>query len=251
MAASALLALVVLTWTGTLIRGHVGLLQRLFIPGSLVAGIVGLLLGPEVAGRMVGGDGLWPTWMLDVWAELPGLLISAVFAALFLGKRIPPPREIWRLAGPQVAFGQTMAWGQYVVGLLLALLVLGPVFGMPAVAGTLIEIGFEGGHGTGAGMAEAFEAVGFAEGTHLALGLATVGVVAAVLIGVAFVNWAHRSGRAIPADTIAADSRRQPTSVAARAGEPARVEGAPLRLLQVLAAIAVSIGIGWLLVSGL
>ena len=251
MVASALLALVMLTWTGTLIRGHVGLLQRLFIPGSLVAGIAGLLLGPEGAGRVSGGGGLWPAWMLDVWAELPGLLISAVFAALFLGKRIPGPREIWRLAGPQVAFGQTMAWGQYVMGLLLALLVLGPVFGMPAVAGTLIEIGFEGGHGTSAGMAGAFEAVGFAEGTDLALGLATVGVVAAVLIGVAFVNWAHRSGRATPAVTTATSTGSQAKRAAAPAGDRARGEGAALQLLQVLTAIAVAIGIGWLLLSGL
>ena len=257
MVAAALLSLVLLTWAGTLIRNRSGLLQRLFIPGSLVAGLVGLLLGPEVAGRLVAGDGAWPTWMIEVWVELPGLLISAVFAALFLGKRIPTPREIWQLAGPQVAFGQTMAWGQYVVGLVLALLVLGPVFGMPAVSGTLIEIGFEGGHGTSAGMADAFAAVGFSEGTDLALGLATIGVLAAVLVGVAFVNWAHRSGRAetrpVRGDGIndastEADARASSKADAAPHGD---TEDAPLHLLYALAAICVSILAGWLLLAGL
>jgi glutamate:Na+ symporter, ESS family len=118
-----------------------------------------------------------------------------VFAALFLGKRIPGLREIWRIAGPQVALGQAIAWGQYVVGLLLAIAVLTPVFGLPPLAGALIEIGFEGGHGTAAGLADTFAAFGFPEGGDLALGLATVGLVAGVLLGTVLVNWGVRTGR--------------------------------------------------------
>lgn len=38
--------------------------------------------------------------------------------------------------------------------------------------GGLIEIGFEGGHGTAAGMADTFADLGFEEGADLALGLA-------------------------------------------------------------------------------
>jgi glutamate:Na+ symporter, ESS family len=49
---------------------------------------------------------------------------------------------------------------------------------MNPIAGALIEIGFEGGHGTAAGLAGTFETFGFAEGADLALGLATVGLVA-------------------------------------------------------------------------
>jgi glutamate:Na+ symporter, ESS family len=88
-----------------------------------------------------------------------------------------------------------MASGQYVVGLLLGILVLAPVFGLPAMAGALIEIGFEGGHGTAAGLGDTFADLGFAEGTDLALGLATIGVVSGVVIGIAMINWAVRTGR--------------------------------------------------------
>jgi glutamate:Na+ symporter, ESS family len=247
------LLLVLLAWSGGVLRERSSLLVRLFIPGSLLAGAIGLALGPEVAGRITGTDGLWPAAVRETWAELPGLLISVVFAALFLGERIPTPRQIWRLAGPQVAFGQTMAWGQYCVGLLLALLVLGPVFALPPVAGTLIEIGFEGGHGTSAGMAGAFDAVGFPEGTDLALGLATIGILAAVLIGVAFVNWAVRSGR-VSHETLAAgdgyDGDREGDGT-----REDREDGVHLpagwMLLHVPIAIAAAIAIGWLLLQGL
>jgi glutamate:Na+ symporter, ESS family len=136
-----------------------------------------------------------PAAVLDVWAQLPSLLISVVFAALFIGKTIPGLRTIWRIAGPQVALGQAIAWGQYVVGILLAVAVLTPVFGLDPIAGALIEIGFEGGHGTAAGLAQTFTDFGFPAGGDLALGLATIGLLGGVLIGTVLVNWGIRTGR--------------------------------------------------------
>lgn len=248
-AAAGLVLLVLLTFAGTVVRARTAWLRRLFIPGSLVAGVIGLLLGPEVAGRVTGTAGIWSEDVLAAWGELPGLLITVVFAALFLGKRIPGPRAIWGMAGPQVAFGQTMAWGQYVVGLLLALLVLGPVFAMPAVSGTLIEIGFEGGHGTSAGMAGAFEDAGFPEGTDLALGLATIGVVSAVLIGVAFVNWAVRTGRV--GHEVLDGEGREAASEDAWGPEDGGTPHLASALLRVAAAVAAAIAIGWLGLEGL
>jgi len=156
----SLMALGVLLLIGQAIRSSVGILRALFLPTSIIAGFIGLLIGPQALGalitRVAGPDalfagGLLPPPLLDVWSELPVLLINVVFAALFLGKAIPGIREIWSVAGPVITYGQTVAWGQYVVGLLLALLILTPVFGLPPEAGALIEIGFEGGHGTAAG----------------------------------------------------------------------------------------------------
>jgi len=195
----SLLAAGLLLVVAKLVRAAVPALRALFLPASVIAGTLALLLGPQVLGRLPlpapVADGLLPAAVLDAWSELPGLLISVVFAALFLGKAIPGLREIWRVAGPQVALGQAIAWGQYVVGLLLAVLVLTPVFGLDPIAGALIEIGFEGGHGTAAGLADTFAAFGFPEGGDLALGLATVGLVAGVLLGTVLVNWGVRTGR--------------------------------------------------------
>jgi glutamate:Na+ symporter, ESS family len=173
-------------------------LRRYFVPSSIVGGLLALMVGPQIWGQWFPVE---PGGLLDdVYrsaARLPGFLINVVFAALFLGKQIPPVREVWRRAGPQVAFGQAMAWGMYVVGLGVTYLVLSPWFGVPPVFGTLLEIGFEGGHGTAAGMESAFRAAEWEEGTDLALVVATVGVMMGVVLGMVLVNWAVRRGKTV------------------------------------------------------
>lgn len=241
-AAAGLAALVVLLAAGDVVRSRVPLLRRWFIPASLVGGAMALLAGPEVTGRL-GAPAVWPASVTDVWAALPEILITIVFGALFLGRRIPGPREVWRIAGPQVAVGQALAWSHYAVGLTLALLVLGPLFGLPAVSGTLLEIGLVGGHGTSAGMRPALAEAGLPEGGDLALGLATVGIVAAVLLGVAFVNWSVRTGR-VPREMVDPDPAEGAEQERGRRLDP---RGLPYAL----AAIAAACGLGWLILAGL
>ncbi|MHA6799949.1 sodium/glutamate symporter [Bounagaea algeriensis] len=199
----ALLLLGVLLLAAKLIRMRWRLAQRLYLPTSIIGGGIALILGPDIFGNVaaaLGYDGfteggLFGSQIQEVWSELPGLLISVVFAGLFLGKRLPKGREAGRMAGPQVALGMTLASGQYVIGLLLAVLVLAPVFGLPPLTGALIEIGFEGGHGTAGGLGNTFAEVGFPEGQDLALGLATIGLLTGIIVGIALVNWGARSGR--------------------------------------------------------
>ena len=199
--AIVLLAAVMLI--GKLIRVKVPWVQKLLLPSSIVAGFIGLVLGPEVFGRLSGLTG-W-TWLedgglltsdiLEIWGALPGLLISVVFATLFLGSRIPSPTRVLKLAGPQLSIGFAYGSGQYVVGILLGILVLSPFFGVEAFFGALIEIAFEGGHGTAAGMAPAFEEMGIPEAADLAVAMATVGLVTGIIVGVAVINWGVRTGR--------------------------------------------------------
>lgn len=191
-------------------------LSYLFLPGSVIAGLAALAVGPDTLGAGVrltlGPDapfaqGMIPEQIRATWHALPGILVNVVFASLFLGKVIPGMRSIWRRAAPVVTYGQTIAWGQYVIGLLLAIFILGPVFGMDPMAGALIEIGFEGGHGTAAGLIPIFDEMGFSEGADLALGLATVGLVSAIITGTILINWAARTkrlhARATPLDAEA------------------------------------------------
>lgn len=247
------------------IRRNSHLLSYLFLPGSVIAGIAALLAGPEVLGALVtassGHDavlsgGLVPASIGDVWRALPGVLINVVFAALFLGKIIPGLRAIWRRAAPVVTYGQTIAWGQYVIGLLLAILVLSPVFGMNPMAGALIEIGFEGGHGTAAGLIPVFQDMGFEEGADLALGLATVGLVSAIITGTILINWASRTNRlsaaatSLDVDAVSDEmaelmENRQPDSRRTGADHPID----PLSFH--LGLIGIAIFIGWVLLQGL
>jgi glutamate:Na+ symporter, ESS family len=260
--------LVALGWAVALVAGaktvhrHVGFLRRLYIPSSVLAGVIALLVGPQVLGALsalLGGPdllarGLLPTSVIEVWEVLPGVLINVVFAGLFLGKTIPAPREIVRLAGPQVALGQTLAWGQYVVGILLALAVLGPVFGMDPAAGALIEIGLEGGHGTAAALSETFEEFGLSEGSDLALGLATIGLVGGVLSGIAIINWAARSGR-LDLEDDSGERENEAERICefdereADASSSTEEDADPLAAH--LGLVAIAIGLGWLLQQGL
>ena len=194
----ALLILGLALLVGKMIRIRVGFVQSLFLPASIVGGAILLLLGPEVLGRFEGPwgeNGLFTEPMVEVWSSLPGLLISVVFATMFLGNKLPSPKRAVKLVGPQLSLGVSMASAQYVVGLLLAALVLVPMFAAPAMSGALIEIGFEGGHGTAAGMRPVFEELGYSEGADLAVGLATVGIVGGIVLGIFLINWGVRTGK--------------------------------------------------------
>lgn len=112
-------------------RVKVGWVQALFLPSSIIAGLLLLLLGPQVLGRFDGPwgeNGLFNDTMITVWRSLPGLLISVIFATMFLGQELPSPKRAVKLAGPQLSLGVALGSGQYVVGLLLAALVLVPFF---------------------------------------------------------------------------------------------------------------------------
>lgn len=170
--------------------------QKLFLPSSLVAGLLALIVGPEILGNFFGVQLISPE-VITVWETLPGLMINLVFAALFIGKKIPNIKTVWALSGPQVILGYIISFGQYVVGLILSILILSPFFGMNPLAGALIEIGFVGGHGTAAGLRDTFAEVGFPEGADLAIGLATVGVLNGVLIGIALINWGVRKNKLV------------------------------------------------------
>jgi ESS family glutamate:Na+ symporter len=259
----ALLVIGLVMVVAKLVRARIQLFRRLFLPASVVGGALALLAGPQVLGRLAGAldapavlhDGLLPPTVVEVWSQLPVLLISVVFAALFLGKPIPPLRRIWETAGPQVAFGQSVAWGQYVVGISLTMLVLTPVFGLDPLAGALLEIGLEGGHGTAAGLATTFETFGFPEGTDLALGLATIGLVGGVLVGTVIVNWGVRTGRITlieGGDPIIAMREGDDDLDDLDAREPAEDSGGSADPLSIhLGLVALAIALGWLMLQAL
>lgn len=227
------------------IKRSSGLLQRFFIPSALVAGAAGLLLGPQIMGA-ISSD------VTDYWASWPKYLISVVFAGLFLGKTIPSWRDVWKLSGPMIAFGNTLAWGQYVLGILATLLILSPFFGVNPIAGALIEIGFEGGHGTAAGLAPTFEQLGWSEGTDIALGLATVSIVAAVFTGILLVN-IHNRRRGVATDTEAQERQRRQMIRSGynliSLGE--KLHASPRQLLVTATGFAAAILVGWLMLKGM
>lgn len=172
---------------GKILRMRFSMFQRLYLPSSVIGGIAGLILvscfGKQIPSNWYAG-----------WGGIPSFLINIVFAALFLGVTTPGFRKIWRVCAPQLCYGQIIAWGQYVVGILLVLLVLHPLFGVGPAFAALIEVGFEGGHGTVAGLADTFRELGWAQGKDLGFTVATVGMISGVVLGMWLINLAVKLG---------------------------------------------------------
>jgi ESS family glutamate:Na+ symporter len=180
-------ALCFLLVCGKAVRTAVPFLRKLYLPSSIVGGVLGLIIltsaGPHV-----------PAEWHEGWKSIPGFLINIVFATMFIGKRFPNVRNTGRAVAEQFCFAQIIAWGMYVVGLALSVLVFTPCFGVQPAFGNLLEIGFEGGHGTVGGLSETFTALGWSEGSDLGYTMATIGMVIGITVGMTLVNWAVRKG---------------------------------------------------------
>lgn len=214
LAVVAFISLCGLLVAGKVVRLRIPLLQRLYLPSSVIGGAIGLAIVTAF------GDRIDPE-LTGAIRKVPGFLINVVFATLFLGTKLPSMRRVVALAFPQLVLGQIIAWGQYVVGLGLAGFVLARLYDVPPYFGNLIEVGFEGGHGTVGGMTESFVAEGWSDGAALGFTVATAGMVVGIVVGMALINWAHRKG--IVSEVVPFDRRgvRERLGVHARRSRPA------------------------------
>jgi len=203
------------------------------IPEALVAGLLGLLLAPS------GPLPLLPPPVMQLWADLPLVLLTLVFGSLLLGKPLPRLQALWRPVSGQVSLALMLAFGQYVVGGLAVLLVLQPLLGVSPIMACLIEVAFEGGHGSAAAMGPSYAALGFPGGQDLGLAMATVGLLSSTLVGGLVVVLARRRGWLLQADATA--EQTSPTAATAPSG--AAATGAAAWAVNLgLVGIAVAIG---------
>ena len=200
---TSFVVLCILLGMGHVLRSRIKLFQKLYLPSCVIGGLFGLLV-IQILSAGSGSCTLCQsanTWLDDItapWQKLPSFLINIVFACLFLGVKLPKFSEIWRRSAPQVVYGQIVAWGQYVVGLGLWVFVLSWIFkDLPGMFAGILPVGFEGGHGTAAGMGPVFAERGWPEGQDLAMTSATFGIMSAIIVGTILVNWAVRRGYAV------------------------------------------------------
>jgi ESS family glutamate:Na+ symporter len=181
----ALLAalLVVGRWIGKGIQ-----MKRLGLPESLLAGGLGLLLAPG------GPLPMLPPTVVSFWAELPLALLTLVFGSLLVAKPLPKPGPLWRPLRAQILLALVLAFGQFLVGALVVGLVLQPWLEVSPVMACLIEVAFEGGHGSAAAMGPTYERLGLVGGQDLGLAMATVGLLTASLVGGLLVVWGRWRG---------------------------------------------------------
>ena len=213
-----------------------------------MAGLLGLLLAPA---------GLWPLLppaVMDLWADLPLVLLTLVFGSLMLGKPLPQLEGLWRPVSGQVSLALVLAFGQYVVGGLAVLLVLQPWLGVSPVMACLIEVAYEGGHGSAAAMGPSYAALGFPGGQALGLAMATVGLLSSTLVGGLVVVLARSRGWLLadaPGSTASESaSAASGDSGGALAWAAAWAVNLALAGMAVLTGVALLAGLRWL-TSGL
>ena len=239
MALSSLLVI------GKFLRVRIPLLQRLYLPSSVIGGLVGLAF-LSVFGKNV------PAPVSSGMTAVPGFLINVIFATLFLGVTVPSVSKVAKLALPQLCLGQIVAWGQYSVALAVAGLILAPCFGVPAVFGNLLEIGFEGGHGTVGGMSESFTAFGWEEGLALGYTMATAGMIIGVVFGMMLIQWAHAKGYVKEVRSFRDRSIHERLGIHSRRSRPSAgrqtvVSDSVDSLAWHIAVVGIAVMIGWLM----
>ena len=177
----------VLLIAGKILRVQIPLLQKLYLPSSVVGGILGLVLLTSFP-NAVSSD------IVKDMRLMPGFLINVIFATLFLGVALPKMQDFASSVFSQLTLAQIVVWGQYVVGIGLCGFLLMPMFGVHPAFGNLLELGFEGGHGTVGGMSQAFTAKDWSDGIALGYTVATVGMIVGIVFGMTLVNWAYGRG---------------------------------------------------------
>ena len=219
--------LLALSLTGRQVAQALGL-GRWGIPEALLAGALGLLLAPDGALPLI------PDRVIGQWSALPLVLLTLVFATLLLAKPLPVLSGLWRPLSAQILLALTLAFGQYLIAGLVVLLWLQPLLGASPVMACLIEVAYEGGHGSAAALGASYAQLGFPGGESLGLALATVGLLASTLVGGVLVVLGRRRGwclvAAVPEPAAqpagpdgidAADGAKPATGAAAAASLPA------------------------------
>lgn len=177
----------VLLFIGVILRLKVGIFKKFFIPASLIAGFIGIVIGPY-------GLKVLPEPMVSTWGSLAGILITIVFAPMLIGMNKKTSKEAAKYAVPQVLYSYLGSTLQIGVPLIVTGLILIPLFNVNELFGSIIEIGWAGGHGTAGGMQSVFESLDWTEGTSLSLTSATIGLLVGIIGGMIIINIGVKKG---------------------------------------------------------
>lgn len=177
-----------------LLRSRLRLLQNLYVPASVLAGLLGLLGGAQCLDvlpfqRNAKGEGLLETY--------PRLLVAALFATLFLGRRgqRSSPRSATSGVADTFLYNLASELGQYGLALLFGLAVLPLLFPeLNPAFGLMLPAGFAGGHGTATVVSDVLVANGWKEAQSIGYTFATVGLFAGTFGGMLLVNIGVRRG---------------------------------------------------------
>jgi ESS family glutamate:Na+ symporter len=171
---------------GTLLRAKVKVLQSMMIPAGVLAGFAALILGPNVLGWLPFSDQLGTYTSLLIVIVFACLALTSDFNILKIGKSV---------AG-FASYGVLMYAAQTALGMVLVLVLLGPLLGTPDYVGLLLFAGWAGGFGSAAAIGTVFADAGDPAVQSLAFTAATVGLLVGVVGGIAQAKFGAVRGHA-------------------------------------------------------
>lgn len=173
----------ILLLLGKLMRVKIKAIQHLFIPPCLIAGALALAFGPN-------GTGWIP--LSTQTGTYAGILIAFIFSCLpFTSAKDKSKKGAVGVMWSYSQAGMLLQWG---IGGLLGVLVLNHFWPIHPAFGITMPTGFCGGHGSASAIGQAFSQHGHDEILTLAMTAATVGIIAAVVIGLLIVKWGTKKG---------------------------------------------------------
>ena len=180
---SDLLLLCVFLLIGFAVREKLRFLQKLFLPSSLIGGLILLILGPQ---------GFNLVTVPESFSSIPSILINLVMVGLVFGVKFTREKVASYLdysCITMTCYGMQMG-----LGVLLGALLSKIWTGLPTGWGIMGVFSFHGGHGTAAAAGAAFENVGVEGNVTVGMVLSTIGLVVAMAVGMAIVNYGIRKG---------------------------------------------------------
>lgn len=168
---------------GFVLRELIKPLQKLFLPASVIGGVLALVLGQQCLGLVT---------VPESFSQFSGVLVDLIMASLVFGVAITKDKIKQHASYSCMYFVQFGM--QAGVGILLGALFCSIWSGMPTGWGLLGVYSFNGGHGSAGSIGAAFQDLGVAENTDIGMLMATIGLISAMVVGMAVVNYGIRKG---------------------------------------------------------
>lgn len=168
---------------GFVLREKVGFLKKWYIPSSIIGGVLLLLAGPQVLNIVDVSDSI---------KGYSGYLIIIILTCTVFGAKMD--RSRLRSYGDFTVVNMAMYGFELFFGVLLGCGISAIWKGLPPNWGIMSVFTFWGGHGTAASTSGLYTSAGYEDYLGLALFCATVGLITAMVCGMAVVNWGIRKG---------------------------------------------------------
>jgi len=193
----AFILLSVFLLIGTFLRAVLPIFQKTFLPASVIGGFLLLFAGPIV---WEGGGLPIPSAWLITWGTLPGVLIVPVVASVPLGLKFSDAGNTDRSYSNIIKMF-CIIFIVYVVQILIGIgtnMAFRRTHDLYSIFGIELALGYLGGHGTAAVLGGFLYGIDFGYweiSQGITTATATIGLVAAVVVGIVYINVMARMGK--------------------------------------------------------